>query len=194
MRSLKPLYNPFEDQSENRLLLLGVATLLIGSLLAFLFNARYDGVIDLHFGDPTSLLIPFLDNLINTFCLFMILFAIGYIINRKTRAIDILVVSLVARAPYYILPLINIKNLSQNTTEKLLPLAQDPTSNIPLGALVLVLIFGAIGILVITWFCALVFNGFRTATHAKGWNLTVGVILAVILAEACSKAVFYYVL
>ena len=45
----KLLLNPFEKNPETRLFIFGLAVTAIGSYLAYIFNGRYDGVIDLHF-------------------------------------------------------------------------------------------------------------------------------------------------
>ncbi len=42
------LFKPFEKYSEKTLLLLGVIFTLIGSFVAYVFNIRFDGVIDVH--------------------------------------------------------------------------------------------------------------------------------------------------
>ncbi len=61
----------------------------------------------MHLVGQISLWQPFADNAINILCLTFVLFLISKYLNPKTRAIDILTTVVIARTPYYILPLFN---------------------------------------------------------------------------------------
>ncbi len=63
------LFKPFEKYSEKTLLLIGVFFTLLGSFFAYVFNIRFDGIIDVHIVPNTSSYQALLDNLINIFCL-----------------------------------------------------------------------------------------------------------------------------
>ena len=98
------LFKPFEKYSEKRLLLIGVFFTLLGSFFAYVFNIRFDGIIDIHIVPNTLSYQALLDNLINIFCLVLFLYISTKYINKKTRLIDILNTALVARTPFYLLP------------------------------------------------------------------------------------------
>ena len=94
------LFNPFEKFSASKLLVFGIIATLIGSYLGYVFNGRFDGVIDLHFNEETTLVQPFVDNAVNILCLSLSLFVVGRIINKKTRFIDVLIPAMIARIPF----------------------------------------------------------------------------------------------
>ena len=102
---MKTLFNPFEQFSERPLILFGIATTIVLSLMGSYFNARFDGVIDLHFSTPTFFINTLTDNAVNVVVLSLVLFTLGKMRNNKTRFIDIFSASLIARVPYYFLPM-----------------------------------------------------------------------------------------
>lgn len=116
----KIILNPFQTFSEKKLIAFGITTALIAIILSVPFNGRFDGVIDLHFVQKTTLLKSALDILIGILIITIMLFIIGKYINKKTRFIDILSSTLIAKIPFYFLLFFNINNLMFNTSEKLI--------------------------------------------------------------------------
>ena len=49
------LFKPFERYSETVLLVVGLIMLGAGMLVGTIFNARFDGVLDLHFSNAVSI-------------------------------------------------------------------------------------------------------------------------------------------
>lgn len=192
MKKMKFLFHPLESHTEKKLISIGFLALIIGSFLGYYCNARFDGIIDVHFADKVDFWFPFIDNLIDLICLLAIFTIISKFINNKTRIVDVLAVSLVARIPIYLIALTNINNVNFNATKQLLPLAGNPEASLPIGSLILVLIFALFSILMMVWFGALLYNGFKTATNAKGRNAIMGAVVGIILAESLSKFVFFY--
>lgn len=185
---MKKLYNPFEIFSEKQLLISGIIILILGSYIGFLFNGRFDGVVDLHFMENVTLSNVLIDNLINTVLLSVFLFLLGLFINSKTRIIDILNTSLIARIPFYMLPFFNTNNKMIETTEGLLEMAtsNNMESLTPID-LFFVVVFGILALLTLIWFSILLWNGFKVATNAKGTKAVVFFITVVLLAEIVSK-------
>lgn len=186
----KLLFNPFETTSETKLLTFGVLLTAIGSYLAYLFNGRYDGVIDLHFTGNVSLAQPFLDNLINIVCLTAVLFFVGRLINKKTRLIDILAPVMIARVPFYLLTFTNINNLISDITESLLKnvdLKNMPVNlDIAPSSILLLTLFSLLAIVCIVWFVILLYNGFKIATNSKTSLHKVYFALSILAAEIIS--------
>lgn len=186
----KAFFNPFEKYTENKLLIFGLLITLLGSYLGYLFQARFDGVLDLHFQGST-LFEPLLDNAINIFSLFVFLFIHGKYINPKTRIIDILIAILIARLPFYILTLSNIQNFISDMADRLMAsidLQNMPADlNIQPTDLIFLTLFALISILFLAWFIVLLFNGFKTATNSKGIKNNLLFAAAIILAEIFSK-------
>ena len=183
---MKLIYNPFERFSENRLLTFGFLLTLAGSFIAWPLSSRYDGAIDMHLGSNVQWWQPFIDNGINTVSLAGLLFALGYYFNKRTRFIDVLNASLIARSPFYLLPLSNIGGFMQKATENILAAGPDITKIEPTNLIVLLIVgFLSIGILV--WAMALLYNGFKVATNIKTTPQIIAFAVTILLAEALSK-------
>jgi len=185
---MKKLYNPFEIFSERQLLLIGILFLIIGSFLGYLFNGRFDGVLDLHFVEFVDFYEVFLDNIINTFVLTIFLFLLGLFINPKTRIIDLLNTALIARIPFYILPFFNTNGHMYRITDALMDLvAKNNLEAIAFSDTIFMAIFGILALATMVWFAILLWNGFKIATNAKGIKAIILFILVVLLAEIASK-------
>lgn len=193
----KILFNPFEQFSERPLILFGIAATMVLSMTGAFFNARFDGVIDLHFSIPTFFINTLTDNAINVVILSLTLFTLGKIRNNKTRFIDIFTASLISRIPYYFLPFFNWNNLILNETEKLMQqfLTVQP-EKIPqfdnVQMLILVL-FAGVSLLFLAWFIYLLYQGYKVATNAKGAIEVVLFGISILIAEVFSKFIFYFI-
>ena len=161
------------------------------------FNARFDGVIDLHFSTPTFFINTLTDNAINIVILSLALFTLGKYRNNKTRFVDVFTASLIARIPYYILPFFNWNNTVLVESEKLLKqfmtvqpgaVPQFETTNM----LVLVL-FAGFSLLFLAWFIYLLYQGYKVATNAKGGIEIVLFGVTILIAEVFSKIIFYLI-
>lgn len=193
----KILFNPFEQFSERPLILFGIAATIVLSMTGAFFNARFDGVIDLHFSTPTFYINTLTDNAINVVILSLALFTLGKIRNNKTRFIDVFAASLIARIPYYFLPFFNYNNLILNETEKLMqqfltvqPGTVPQFDTIQMGTLVL---FAVVSIVFLSWFIYLLYQGYKIATNAKGPVDVVLFGVTIIIAEVFSKIIFYLI-
>ena len=193
----KVLFNPFEQFSERPLILFGISVTILLSMTGAFFNARFDGVIDLHFSTPTFFINTLTDNAINIVILSLALFTLGKYRNNKTRFIDVFTASLIARIPYYILPFFNWNNTVLVESEKLLKqfmtvqpgaVPQFETTNM----LVLVL-FAGFSLLFLAWFIYLLYQGYKVATNAKGGIEIVLFGVTILIAEVFSKIIFYLI-
>lgn len=193
----KVLFNPFEQFSERPLILFGISVTILLSMTGAFFNARFDGVIDLHFSTPTFFINTLTDNAINIVILSLALFTLGKYRNNKTRFVDVFTASLIARIPYYILPFFNWNNTVLIESEKLLKqfmtvqpgvAPQFETTNM----LVLVL-FAGFSILFLAWFIYLLYQGYKVATNAKGGIEIVLFGVTILIAEVFSKIIFYLI-
>lgn len=187
----KIVFNPFEKHSEITLLIFGLTLTILGSFIGYLMKARFDGIIDMHLVENINLIEPFLDNLLNTLSLFVLFFILGKSINKKTRWVDILSASIIARIPFYILPLFNIGGFLEKITERLLESIDLENLNSPpaisISDMLTMLLFAGIGIVCLCWFIALFWNGFRVATNTKGTKNIILFVIMLIVAEVISK-------
>jgi hypothetical protein len=186
------LFNPFEKYSEKTLILFGFLFSLLGAFLGFVFNARFDGAVDLHFVEKVTIYQPFLDISIDITCISLFLFLLGKQINPKTRFIDILSASMIARIPLYCITFFNANNFIYDSTQKMLAMVKPgKIENVDVSDMLLVMVFAMVTILFLIWFLVLLFNGFKTATNAKETKHTLFFILAIVLAEILSKILIF---
>lgn len=188
----KIIINPFEKLSETQLFAIGLGLTIGGSLLGYLFNTTFDGVIDVHPYPGVTIAHVFTDNAINTVSLFLPLFILGLIINKKTRFIDVLNSVLIARSPFCLLALGNANNFFVNLDSKLR--VSNPM-DITFAALdiIVITVFAIFSIAFLVWFVALLYNGFKTATNIKLTQHKVAFGFAIILGEALSKLLMYII-
>ena len=184
------LLKPFEVYSEKKLLIIGTIVTILGSLSASYFNVRYDGAIDLHFVNNTTLYQPFIDNIINIISLCIPLFIVGKIINNKTRIIDIITVILISRIPFYIISLFNINNIVFNASKKLISInPAEKIAQIKNIEWFIIIMSAILTITALIWFISLLFNGYKIATNAKGGKSIFLFVISIIIAEIISKII-----
>lgn len=184
----KLLFNPFEKYGIVLLLSMGLAFTLFGSFLATVFSARFDGVLDLHFHSGIPFWNPFIENAINIVVLAAALFIVARVINNKTRIIDILTAVILARLPLYLLTMLNWNNALGNASKKVLESVKDNSAlNLPAFDLTLLVITGILTLVSLAWYIALLFNGFKVASNAKGTNHVILFAVSILVAEFISK-------
>lgn len=192
------LFNPFEKYDENKLIIFGSAFTLVGSYLGYIFQGRFDGVLDLHFPGTVALFEPFIDNAINICILFIVLLALGRYINPKTRVIDILTTIMIARIPIYLLAFSNYQNYNFELGKKILTSLDlnNPQNGLGIepSEMFFLALFTGLTILFMVWFVILLFNGFRVATNSKGINNNLLFAAAIILSEIITKIIFTFLI
>lgn len=182
------LLNPFEKYNDKQLLISGISITILGSILGFVFNANFDGVIDLHFVKETSFVTVTSEIIIDILCQTILLFILGKYINKKTRFVDILSPVLIARLPFYLLTIFNSNDFMFKKSENLiknLPLGQ--IDNPDFNDLFIMLLFGLISIGFLIWFVIILYNGFKVATNTKGVKNYIFFAVSIIIAEILSK-------
>ena len=131
----KILTQPFERLQERQLLLFGLSTLIIASILGYLTSTRFDGVLDVHISaTPVQIEQPFLDNILNTVLLTAFLSLLARYINPKTRLIDILNIALISRIPLYVITIFGFGGIMQETSDHMMQNITNPAEmiNLPL--------------------------------------------------------------
>ncbi len=183
----KLLFNPFGIYSEKQLLVSGILITLAGSFVGSLFNVTFDGVLDVHQYE-TDFLTSLKENSINVACIFMVLFILGKLINRKTRAIDILNTAMVSRFPQYISAVITALPVLKKVEDEIISHQGDLQHlNFQPMDLMLLFVISMILLAITAYYITLLVNGFRTAVNAKKWQHFVGFAIALIIAEIISK-------
>lgn len=188
------LYNPFDIYTERKLITVGSIITIVFSYIAFLVYIRFDGLVDMHFSDHIVPLQPLLDNTINIITCSIFLFVLGKYINRKTRFIDILAVSIVARFPFYPLLLLNINNFLKNSTEGIIENSKpELIHQISPSSLVIILLFALLAIGALIWYMILLYRGFKTATNSKGNKPIALFVITIFIVELISKLAIHFI-
>lgn len=183
------LLNPFQQFSEIPLLIFGIMATAFGSWSAMQFGIRYDGVLDMHFSIIHHWNTPVIDNVIDIFCLTLFLFVAGKIVNQKTRVVDVLTTSMVARTPLYFVPFINYDgSLSVNLLDKTL----NEIQAIAMNNIAMILLAGVVAFIATIWYVALLYNGYKTASNGKGSKSVLLFIGGLLVAEIISKILITY--
>lgn len=191
---LKLLINPFERIVEKKLFVFGILTLLIGTIIGYFFKGRYDGVLDVHFTDEIQIYEPFLDIVIGVLSIAFLLFALGSFINKKTRFIDVLITAIIAKIPFYLLPLLNYKDGLSVATHKILQsLSSDTKLALTSVEIVLLAASSLLSLIALVWSIILLYNGFKTATNAKKVKHNLYFAIALIVSEILSKTILYLI-
>lgn len=189
---MKIIYNPFDRFSTDALLITGIILTVAGGFLAYYFNVRYDGALDMHFSNDVALQTPILELLINITSLSLLLFAAAKQINTKTRHIDIFCTVLISRLPFYLMTPFNSGGRVYEAIKRIEEMAlRNEMNMIPSDMLILILI-GFTSLLFLVWFFALLWNGYKVACNAKGNKAVFFFIGAVIMAEIISKILIIY--
>lgn len=190
---IQKLFNPFVQIAGSKSLLIGLLFLLLSSTLAAFFNTRFDGILDAHYTKDQSFYLSYLDNLINISVITLIFYGFGSLLTKsRTRFIDILGTSTLARFPLFVIPLFNIQNQSGLIGEKIIQSITKP-NDIQLTQFewIYLIISGIVSLLLIIWYIVLMFSAYKISTNLKGANLIVSFILGLIIAEIVSKILIY---
>src|SRR5690606_28944161 len=94
------LLNPLEKYTTKFLLVIGLVAAVLGSLLAYHFQVVYDGAVDVHFSE-VAFFDAFLINFLQIVIVSILLYLAAFLFNRKTRWLDLFIVSLLYRIPIY---------------------------------------------------------------------------------------------
>lgn len=180
--------NPFEKHPDKLLLSIGLAAIAAGWAAGYYFNARYDGVFDLHFVDNTEPFDSLFDILISITATTLALFAAGKSFNRKTRLVDIVIACLIAKIPFYVLTVFNTNNWVYDSTSRLMSGVQKTIMEPPAPAdLAPILLFSLVSLSGLVLTVTLLFNGYKVASNAKGAKSAWLFVAALLIAEIISK-------
>lgn len=189
------MFKPFERYSEKTLLITGLLAALAGILLAWQFYSRNDGVLDLHYTNEKIFWKTVCDQLLNGFSLLIFLIPVTKWMNRKTRVIDLVNAFLISRIPMYFLTLGNVGGVLSGAGEKMKNAALNQQM-ISLNGVewTMLILFGLLSILMIVWSVALLYNGYKVASNAKGARAIILFILALLFAEIVSKVLIIWLI
>lgn len=175
---MKKLLNPIEFFNDKKLLLTNLIIFVIGTVISVFMKAWFSSVIQVLFKSKINIYETSIENIVCVLLLTVIFYISGKIINKKTRLIDCLNLSLFIRIPFYIVTLFNLTGkLSQNMPIK----AEDGSIKIPstsststsstsstsLSDYIIFRTISALEILIIIFLILVIYRSFKTITNAK---------------------------
>ncbi|NLI72265.1 MAG: hypothetical protein GX361_05980 [Bacteroidales bacterium] len=187
MKNKSLIWNPFTRIAGWQAFGIGIVIVVVSAVIAGFGNLLFDGAIDAHFGDDVGVVKSLVVNGISLISVVLVMYITGLIISRDFRFVDILGTMTLARAPLLILALIALFVSSPSEAKVL----ENPMIVLNYPSLI---IFGLISIPIIVWFVALMYNGLKVSTGAKGKKLVIGFIGGLLFAEIISKMLIHLIL
>lgn len=167
MKLTSILFKPFDRYTETRLIIIGSIFLVLGGILGFFFNGRFDNFLHFSVQPNVQLWQPITDLIIINIVLFVLLYIAGKIYYPKTRAVDILATCLIGNAPFYLIAVTNLNDFSFRIEEELLPQLMQGSTNIPSDMILGLVLISIIGIILPIWNIVLLYQGFKISAHVK---------------------------
>ena len=184
------LLNPFTKFSEKQLLVFGLLSAVVGSLLATLFGVTFDGVIDVHMWPEMTFLQSLKENGVTLILMTLLLFGLGKLINSKSRFVDILNAALLFRVPFYLMAaLVSIPAIKKIEEELMKNVQTMAGVGLKTTDIIVLLCLTSAIIALLIYAIALLYNGFKTATNVKKISHKIFFGLAILVAEILSKII-----
>ncbi len=184
----KFIFNPFIKIAGIQALSFGFLFIMIGALLGGFFNARFDGVLDLHFSSDAIQISPLLDQILIWLILVIIFYPLSLMLGTKPRFVDIAGTFALARFPYAIAPISNAGGWELKLAERLMEIDKQHPSW-PLNAMesIIFAVLTIFSLVLIVWMVILYFNAWKTCTNLKGKKLIISFIVGLLVAEIASS-------
>jgi hypothetical protein len=184
------LFNPFRFIAGYQALLIGLAAIILTSLLGSLSNTHFDGVLDVHTPRQAPQWFFLCEGLINWISLAILLLVLGLIVSRSSfRTIDVIGTQALARWPYLVTALAMLPEANRKVPEYLMTkLTQSHTAILINGTdIAIFAITMFLTILMLIWMVALMYRAYAVSCNIKGPKAIVTFIVGLIGAEAISK-------
>jgi len=191
------LFNPFTYIAGAKALVLGLMVIALLSVLGYLGNTHFDGVLDIHLGDATgtgSYLIHAFYQLSTWVLLTAVFYITARIVSRsETRLIDIAGTMALSQAPLIIAALLgfipsihfSMGDLSQVTVADMMNVLAE--NAVPLAV-------GAIVFMVFTiWSVVLKYKAYSVSANIKGAKAWMSFAVGLLVCEVLSKILLYFV-
>jgi len=184
------LFNPFKFIAGYQALLMGLAAILLTSLIGSLSNTHFDGVLDVHTGLRAPLWFFVAEGLIDWICMVIPLFFFGLTVSHSYfRVRDVFGTQALARWPYLISAIAFIpfayasrgEDLTATFMESGFSAIAAPALLLTLGLAIIVTVLTAI------WMVALMYRAYCVSCNVKGPKAIATFIASLIGAEVLSK-------
>jgi len=187
------LFNPFHYLAGGPALGIGVVAIAAAGLVGAASRSHFDGVLDFHSGLAVPLWVYLVEGFVDWLASGILLLAAGKLVSRThVRALDVFGTQALARAPMLLTAVAALLPGFQRVTDELArailrggalwPLdvgAQD----VVVFALVLL-----VTLMMLVWMVALMYRAYAVSCNVTGARAVISFIVALLLAEAASKA------
>ncbi|EEI91610.1 hypothetical protein HMPREF0765_2920 [Sphingobacterium spiritivorum ATCC 33300] len=195
MKAGKIYLKPFDDFSERSLFITGVIFYFLGSLFAYFYHIKYNGFINIRFGESTALYFPFINNLVNTVLPSVILFLFAKMIYAKTRFIDVLNTVLIARIVIYLTSVLVVLDKSKSATEKItkaVAAGDIKLETVSKLDLFLVIFIGLFSLLIMIYYFYILIQGMKVAMNNKKIIVNGAIVIIFLIADLIVQFYFPY--
>jgi hypothetical protein len=186
------LFNPFKFIAGYQALLIGLAAIILTSLLGSLSNTHFDGTLDVHTPRQAPQWFFLCEGLINWISLAILLLVLGLIVSRSAlRTIDVLGTQALARWPYLVTALAMLPEANRKVPEYLMTkLTRSHTAILINGTDIAIFAIAMfLTILMLIWMVALMYRAYAVSCNIKGPKAIVTFIIGLIGAEMISKVI-----
>ncbi len=173
----KWLFNPFVYIAGARALLTGAGIMAVTAVVAYFSLTHFDGVLDAHLGDKASIGLCFIEQLTNLACQAVFFFIAGKIFSPSAiRFIDVAGTMALSRWPMLLFAFVGFlyAGVDMSNADPMYTLNQH---------LMLIGVTSIIGLVLVIWMVALMYNAFTVSCNLKGGKATGAFIGAIIVAE-----------
>jgi hypothetical protein len=184
------LFNPFIYIAGWQSLMLGIAAILAAAYIGSLSHAHFDGVLDMHQGNPAPLWFFISEGLMDWLALGIILLVFGKFISRtKFRTLDLLGTQAMARWPMIITSLIVYPIAFRNASSRIVESLRNPSATISFAdeEMILFFISSFVILLIVCWFVVLAYRSFSVSCNVSGGKAIATFIAGILIAEIISK-------
>jgi hypothetical protein len=181
----KWLFNPFIYVAGGKALVIGLLVMAATAVTGYYSNAHFDGVIDMHVGKVSPLLIYLIEQVVDWSLLAVTFFAAGKLFSTSSiRIIDIAGTLALARWPALFSAVIGfgIQTPEFIAPEKLLA-SVTPTF----------VALSLLSVVFMIWMIALMYNAFTVSCNMKGGKAVGIFITGLLIAEILSKLILFQV-
>lgn len=193
------LFNPFRRFGGMQSVLIGLAVMALGVLLAVAGNVHFDGAIDVHGGakPDVTFQIAVFEWLIAWLLPVLLFYLAGRLLSSSTiRFVDVLGTQGMARFPFLIVGLVTLLPLREKMREsgERIMRGEDPAGLFTPGEIAQLVFSALVGIACLVWAISLMYKAYVTSCNLKGTRAVVSFIVALLLAEVFSKIILEYTL
>lgn len=192
------LFTPFKFIAGNKALIIGIVVLVLLSILGYLGNVHFTGVIGFSIAD-INYSSPYLVHAVYQISAWLSMVVVFYITARivsksAVRLVDIAGTMAISQAPFLLIALFGLipaVHLSIGNPEAVnLPeIIQILKDNI-----VMISIISIISILVMVWSIILKYNAYSVSANIKGISGGISFTIAIIFSEILSRLINYVIL